>query len=226
MSVSRPPARVLRSRKDARASYDKLSRWYDLLAWGSESKPTLAGVRMLHVQEGELVLEIGFGTGHALVILAREAGLTGRVWGIDLSPGMAEVSKRRINRAGLADRVDVQVGDATALPFARDTFDAVFMGFTLELFDTPEIPRVLNECWRVLRHGGRVGVVSMALTEESNLMMRLYEWSHRTFPKWVDCRPIPVVDMLQQNRFLIAGQTSLSMWGLPVAIVVGKKQDA
>ena len=139
---------------------------------------------------------------------------------------MAEVSRRRINRAGLADRVGVQVGDATALPFAGDIFDAVFMGFTLELFDTPEIPRVLDECWRVLRHGGRVGVVSMALTEKPNLMTRLYEWSHQTFPKWVDCRPIPVVAMLQQNRFLIAEQTKMSMWGLPVAIVVGKKQDA
>ena len=53
------------------------------------------------MQTGERVLEIGFGTGHSLVALAAAAGEDGRVDGVDISEGMADVAGRRLKKHGL-----------------------------------------------------------------------------------------------------------------------------
>jgi demethylmenaquinone methyltransferase/2-methoxy-6-polyprenyl-1,4-benzoquinol methylase len=120
----------------------------------------------------------------------------------------------------LAERVDLRVGDALSLPYPNRTFDAVFMCFVLELFDTPEIPVVLSECRRVLRPGGRVGVVSISASGQRTLVRRLYGWSHRHLPRIVDCRPIPVRAVVESAGFSPTTTEAISVWGLGVDVVI------
>jgi ubiquinone/menaquinone biosynthesis C-methylase UbiE len=214
---------VTRTKNEARANYNRLSRWYDWIA-ASEARYRQIGVQALNLQLGERILEIGFGTGSCLLDFARQVGPDGWVCGIDISDGMIEVAGNRLSESGLAERVSLALGDASHAPFTGGSFDAIFMSFTLELFDTPEIPRVLHQCRRILRPEGRLGVVTLVKTDQPNFAERTYEWFHTRMPVSVDCRPIEAQSSLRDAGFEIAEVISEKMWGLPVEIIVGKKQ--
>jgi len=145
-----PISRVRRSVEEARRAYDRMSAWYDLFGGFGERRCIELGLDLLGVRTGERVLEVGCGTGSALVPLARSAGKSGKVYGLDLSSGMAHRTRERLDRASLGGRVPLILGDGATLPLADDALDAVFVSFTLELFDTPRIPLALAECRRVL----------------------------------------------------------------------------
>jgi ubiquinone/menaquinone biosynthesis C-methylase UbiE len=212
------------TRAQTRANYDRLSRWYDLMAGSSERKYRELGLRMLDLQAGERAVEIGSGTGQALLDLSRSAGVAGAAVGLDLSEGMCRVARDRLAEARLGSPLAaVACADAVALPLPDRAFDAVFMSFALELFDAADMSRVLEECRRVLRNTGRLGIVCMSESGPPNLMTRLYIWAHRRFPAVVDCRPISVSGLLEKYGLHTTQVTRGSMWGLPVEVVIATR---
>ena len=214
--------RVLQSKEETSAFYDKIGGVYDLLAEHSEGPVRQTGLDKLALAPGERVLEIGYGTGHCLVQLAEAVGPEGKVFGIDLSEGMRARAREQVEQEHLIDRVELSCGDATRLQYPDGSMDAVFMSFTLELFDTPEIPRVLTECKRVLRAGGRIGVIAITKEGKAGLAVEAYEWTHQHFPNLLDCRPIFVRRALEGAGFSIRDATITKMW-VPVEIVVAAK---
>lgn len=215
--------RVFQTRDQTKAFYNKISRAYDLLADHSEAPVRQAGLDLLMAKPGEKVLEIGFGTGHCLVKLAEAVGPSGSVFGLDLADEMLKMAKANLSAAGMVGRARLRCGDAARMPYADASMDAMFMSFTLELFDTPEIPQVLLECKRVLRVGGRIVVVGMSKLGKRDPLIGVFEWAHRHFPNFVDCRPIFVRNELEQAGFRIAKTIKKHMW-IPVEIVCGIKE--
>jgi demethylmenaquinone methyltransferase/2-methoxy-6-polyprenyl-1,4-benzoquinol methylase len=233
--------RVPRTEQEAAASYTRLSKWYDRFG-GSEEPHIAEGLRLLDVQPGKRVLEVGFGTGRSLIALAHAVGSTGQVIGIDLSPGMIAVAREQVSKApscpsaGIGhpdagfpltargnDVVTFHRGSALHLPYATASFDAVFSSFTLDLIDTPDIPIVLGEMRRVLKPGGRVGLVSMSKSCEGNVVVKVYERFHRWLPMLIDCRPIYLQSALESAGLHCEVHQTRSMWGIPVEIVIAPK---
>lgn len=212
----------------ARAFYTRISRVYDALADRDEHRAREIGLALLDAKVGERVLEIGFGTGTSLVPLAASVGATGRVCGIDISPGMRDVAEQRVRSVNAGAPIDLRVAAVPPIPFDDAAFDAALMAFTLELFPDDTLPGVLGEVRRILRPGGRLAVVSMTLgTDEQRHRMpeRIYTWMHRHFPHIVDCRPIDVERLIAEARFTTVRVERLEIWGLPVAACLARARS-
>ncbi len=120
----------------------------------------------------EHVLDVGCGHGLLLIEAAKHL-TTGRAVGIDIWSqkdqwhNSAEATLDNAARAGVADRVDVQEGDARALPFDDAQFDVVTSSLVIHnISDRDERARAIGEMARVLRPGGRVIIVDIAATAD------------------------------------------------------------
>ena len=217
---------VPRSSRDARRYYDRLSRIYDCLTAAYERKLADRCLDRLSIRAGENVLEIGFGSGRCLTRIAASVGEDGRAHGLDISSGMLRSARAKLRKTGHLTQAQLYHGDARYLPFAEGSLDAVFMSYTLELFDTPDIPRVLAQVKTSLNPGGRLAVASMSKANGMNSVLRLYEWGHRRWPTLLDCRPIYPRRSLEEAGFDVVVCEEARAFGFPTEIVVGHKRQA
>ncbi len=107
----------------------------------------------LDPQPGERIIDVGCGPGYSLVELAAEVGDDGRIVGVDSSADMLRVARRRC--AGVAN-VELQEGNAAALPVADENFDAAISVQVLEY--VADVTGALAEIARCLVPGGRIVV--------------------------------------------------------------------
>lgn len=98
------------------------------------------------------VLDIGCGLGAIDELLVRRFGARS-VIGVDIDPALVAGMRRRVERAGLADRVRGETVDGGALPYGDSTFDVVFSKDSM--VQIPDKPAIYAEVLRVLRPGGR-----------------------------------------------------------------------
>ena len=116
-------------------------------------------------------LDVAAGTGELTFALSR-AGVKAAV-GLDFTPAMVEAARAKAERRG-DERVSFVVGDALALPFADESFDAATVGFGLR--NVADLPRAIVEMRRVLRPGGLMACLEM--THPPSVLVR---WAFRPF---------------------------------------------
>ncbi len=140
--------------------FSAISRRYDLLnhvlSGNIDRRWRRALVGSTEARGGDDVLDVATGTADVAIEFVRRAR-PGSITGVDLSPGMLDVGRAKLERAGLAGRVRLVEGDALLLPFANESFDVVTIAFGLR--NLPDYGRGVAEMTRVLRPGGRLVVL-------------------------------------------------------------------
>jgi demethylmenaquinone methyltransferase/2-methoxy-6-polyprenyl-1,4-benzoquinol methylase/phosphoethanolamine N-methyltransferase len=130
-----------------------------LLSFGRAPAIRRKTVELAGIREGELVLDVGCGTGTLTVAAKRVAG-AGGVDGIDASPEMIEVAREKAAKKGL--EVDFQVGLIEQLPFGDDHFDVVLSSLMLHHLPDDLKRKGFAEVYRVLKPGGRFLAVDLS----------------------------------------------------------------
>jgi demethylmenaquinone methyltransferase/2-methoxy-6-polyprenyl-1,4-benzoquinol methylase len=106
------------------------------------------------------VLDVATGTAAVAIGLAR-AQPARTVVGIDQSAEMLEAGRRRVEQAGLSERIELLEGRAEALPFSDGEFDALTFTYLLRYVD--DVPATLRELTRVVRPGGTVAMLEFGM---------------------------------------------------------------
>jgi ubiquinone/menaquinone biosynthesis C-methylase UbiE len=151
--------RIMRSQMERMVgSYDSYMRWMTL---GRERALREMTVSLAQVKPGDCVLEVGCGTGTLTLAAKRRAGPSGKVYGIDVIPGMIELSRQKAAQA----QVDItfQLGSIEAIPFPVDQFDVVMCSFMIFHMSDMVRRKGIPEIYRVLKPQGRLLVLDLAL---------------------------------------------------------------
>ena len=139
-------------------SYDSYMRKVTL---GRERTLRETTVNLAQIGPGDCVLEVGCGTGTLTLAAKRQAGPSGKVFGIDVIPGMIELSQHKATQAG--EDATFQLGSIDDIPFAANQFDVVMCSFMIFHMSEVVRHRGMAEIYRVLKPQGRLLVVDLAL---------------------------------------------------------------
>ena len=134
--------------------FDTISNEYDglnrVISFGIDLKWRNKVVEIVGLQNPDSILDIATGTGDLAINLTQTNAK--KIIGLDISEGMLNVGREKINLKQLNHTIDMVVGDSENLPFENGSFDAITVAFGVRNFETLE--KGLLEILRVLKPGG------------------------------------------------------------------------
>lgn len=137
-------------------SYDGLNR---VISFGIDIKWRKRVVAIVKSKHPETILDIATGTGDLAIQMAGTGAK--KIVGLDLSPGMLEVGKKKVAQKNLANTIEMIVGDSENLPFEDNSFDVITVAFGVRNFETLE--KGLGEILRVLKPNGTFVVLETSV---------------------------------------------------------------
>ncbi len=143
---------------------------------------------LAELTSGEVVLDLGSGGGIDVLLAAARVGPEGRVYGLDATDEMIELSERNAAAAGV-ENVEFLKGDIERIPLPDDSVDVIISNCVVNL--ATDKRKVLQEAHRVLRPGGRFAV--------SDVVVRGYltDEVRRSLELWVGC----IAGALEESEF-------------------------
>lgn len=141
---------------EVRSLYDRMAPFYDVASkpygWFGTRRLAERAIEELRLEPGDIVVELGTGTGRNLEALSAAVGSGGRVVGVDLSPGMLKVAQAKVDEMGLGN-VDLVEADMTDYQLPQGTA-AVLSTYAMEMLPTCE--KLISSLAGQVRPGGRI----------------------------------------------------------------------
>jgi demethylmenaquinone methyltransferase/2-methoxy-6-polyprenyl-1,4-benzoquinol methylase len=161
------------------AMFDRIAGVYDLMnsvmTAGLHHRWRARAADMAALSPGASALDVATGTGDLAVELQRRVGPDGEVVGSDFSERMLELAREK------APGLRFEHGNALALPYEDDSFDAATAGFGARNFS--DLPQGLREMTRVVRPGGRVVILEITTPERPPLSWFFRVWFDSVVPQ-------------------------------------------
>ena len=150
-----PPASEIQALFDRIAPvYDQMNDWLSL---GQHRIWKRMAVKWSKAELGDTCLDLCCGSGDLALLLGRQVGATGQVFGVDFSSQQLAIAHQRCQTQYSPPPITWVEADALNLPFDNNHFDAATMGYGLR--NVTDIPRCLQELHRVLKPGAFAAIL-------------------------------------------------------------------
>lgn len=157
-------------------TYDKLNH---RLSWDIDRGWRKKAIKQLAPYEPKTMLDIATGTGD-FAILAAKMLRPQTLIGADISEGMMEIGRKKVEKEGLADVIAFKKEDCLSLSYSDHSFDAVTAAFGIRNF--ANLDKGLKEIYRVLKEGGHLSIVELTRPVSFPMRQLFHVYSHTVLP--------------------------------------------
>ncbi len=150
-------------KEQVEAMFDDIAGRYDFmnrfLSAGTDVGWRKKAIRMFPKNQEAVLLDVATGTAD-MAIMTCKLRAPKRVVGIDLSAQMLEIGRKKVEKEGLVEKIELSQGDSETINFAENTFDGVMAAFGVRNFENLE--KGLSEMYRVLKPGGQLVILEFS----------------------------------------------------------------
>jgi len=165
------------------AMFDNIAPTYDTLnhrlSWDIDRRWRRKAIEALKPYQPRTMLDIATGTGD-FAIMAAQMLNPQRLVGADISEGMMEVGRQKVQKAGLQNVITFEREDCLNLSYPVESFDAVTAAFGIRNF--ADLDRGLSEMCRVLRKGGHLSIAELTTPPHFPMRQLFWLYSHAVLP--------------------------------------------
>ncbi len=141
-------------------NYDGLNR---VISFGIDVKWRKKVLKLVSDSNPDKILDIATGTGDLAILMTKTN--TTKIIGLDISAGMLEVGRKKIEHKNLSDKIEMVLGDSENIPYEDNTFDAITVAFGVRNFENLE--KGLAEILRVLKPNGIFVILETSVPEKT-----------------------------------------------------------